>query len=844
MAWWWKRKGAEAAGSTEDRIRLQYVSFRELLALNNECLELIAGIQEDLKFVPPLRDILRTRIADVCDKLAQTLSALERMTGQSYPQLRKSVGEQQREIERYISARQELATPELSAWLADIEPGAEKEVGGKAAALADIKNRLHLPVPDGYVLTAQAYRVFCGIPFWSQIRDATCNVDLNDLDTLRTISSKLHDLVVGWPVPRAVEVAVTGRAHILQQACEGFAVRSSAVGEGGEKTFAGQFVSLINVPAHQVLDAYKQVVAGRFSERALCYRLSAGLPEVETPMAVLFLGVVRARASGITYTRDPNNLKRDVLWITATRGLGLDIASGLVPADLFVVERKRPHAVIEQSIARKDEEIVLAAGGGILRRSVPAEVAGAPSLSSQEVASVAEYAIAIENYFKVPQDIEWALDELGQLWILQARSLALGGSASPKTKARVHEEPLLAGGRTVYPGRVSGQAYLSGDPKSLSDTPEGAILFLRRATPEIVQVFPRLAGLVAEWGNVAGHAAALLREAKIPAVFQLKGAFERLHTGDPVSLDAVQPRVYAGNFWPPRPAEDSSREQQRNKTDPISERLLNLHLVDPAAANFRPGGCKSVHDILRYCHEKAVETMFALNDTELERGRDRSKKLLASVPINLHVLDLGGGLSPQATSEEVRPEDILSRPFQALWRGINHPGVTWTRQMPATLGDLASVMATSLSQTGATRALGETSYLLVADEYMNLNSRLAYHFSLVDACLSDTPGTNYISFRFAGGGAPRPRRDLRASFLEACLTHFGFVVDRRGDLVNAWFKKAPADLTDTNLDILGRLMACSSQLDMYMTSHAVMVWYVKQFLAGNYGFRQADNSTA
>jgi pyruvate, water dikinase len=842
MAWWWKRKRAEAAGSTEDRIRLQYVSFRELLSLNNDCLELIAGIQEDLKFVPPLRDILRTRIADVCDKLTQTLSALERLTGKSYPQLRKSVGEQQLEIERYISARQELAAPELSLWLADIEPGAENEVGGKAAALADIKNRLHLPVPDGYVLTAQAYRLFCGVPFWSQIRDATCNVDLNDLDTLQTISSRLHDLAVNSPMPRVVEVAVTGRAHILQQ-CEGFAVRSSAVGEGGEKTFAGQFVSLINVPAQQVLDAYKQVVAGRFSERALCYRLSAGLPEVETPMAVLFLGVVRARASGITYTRDPNNLKRDVLWITATRGLGLDIASGLVPADLFVVERRRPHAVLEQSIVRKDEEIVLASGGGILRRSVPLEDAGAPSLSLQEVASVAEHAIAIEDYFKVPQDIEWALDERGQLWILQARSLALGGSAPSKIKARVHEKPLLAGGRTVYPGRVSGQAYLSGDSKSLSHTPEGAILFLRRATPEIVEVFPRLAGLVAEWGNVAGHAAALLREAKIPAVFQLKGAFERLHTGDPVSLDAVQPRVYAGNFWPPRPSEDLSREQQRNRTDPISERLLNLHLLDPGAANFRPGGCKSVHDILRYCHEKAVETMFALNDTELERGGDRSKKLLASVPINLHVLDLGGGLSPDATSEEVRPEDILSRPFQALWRGVNHPGVTWTRQMPATFSDLASVMATSLSQTGATRALGETSYLLVADEYMNLNSRLAYHFSLVDACLSDTPGTNYISFRFAGGGAPRPRRDLRASFLEACLTHFGFVVDRRGDLVNAWFKKAPADQTEANLDILGRLMACSSQLDMYMTSPAVMLWYVKQFLAGNYAFRPADNST-
>jgi pyruvate,water dikinase len=128
--------------------------------------------------------------------------------------------------------------------------------------------------------------------------------------------------------------------------------------------------------------------------------------------------------------------------------------------------------------------------------------------------------------------------------------------------------------------------------------------------------------------------------------------------------------------------------------------------------------------------------------------------------------------------------------------------------------------------------------LLVADEYMNLNSRLAYHFTLVDACVSDVEGRNYISFRFAGGGATWWRRNLRACFIEACLSHYGFLVDRRGDVLNAWFKKATAEQTIAKLDILGRLMACTSQLDMYMTSHDTMKWYVRQFLEGNYAFRQ------
>jgi len=227
----------------------------------------------------------------------------------------------------------------------------------------------------------------------------------------------------------------------------------------------------------------------------------------------------------------------------------------------------------------------------------------------------------------------------------------------------------------------------------------------------------------------------------------------------------------------------------------------------------------------------------------LEDRSRATRRLRTELPLNFYVLDLGGGLAledPEA--KEITPHQVASRPFRALWLGISHPQVSWRREMPASLSDLASVMAGSLtSYGGSMRALGERSYLLVADEYLNLNSRLAYHFSLVDACLSNNPGNNYISFRFAGGGATRQRRNLRAGFIDACLTHYGFRVDRRGDLVNAWFKKAPAEETQASLDILGRLMACSSQLDMYMASPEVSKWYIEQFLAGNYGFRVRED---
>ncbi|MFZ0890020.1 MAG: PEP/pyruvate-binding domain-containing protein [Candidatus Binataceae bacterium] len=828
-------------------IRQKYARFRDLLGFNNECLEALVELQEDLRDVPPLRDVLGDRVHVIFDRAEKIVATLEKLTGKPQPTLMERLRAQRHEVETYTAACDELVTPRLSTWLSEIDSQAASEVGGKAAALGEVKNKLGLPVPDGYVLTTEAYRQFCGIPLWRAIRDAMREVDPNDLDALRAVSARLRDKVLACQIPRSIEVAITERARKLATHGLGLAVRSSAVGEGGERTFAGQFLSLINAPRDQVLDAYKRVVAGRFSERAMFYRLSTGLAEVDSPLAVLFLPVIRARAAGILYTRDPKDPKKEVLWITATRGLALDIANGAKPADLFVVSRRRPHRLVEQSIVHKQEQIVPEAEGKLAHKVLPSGESEAPSLAPEHLKLLAEWSVRIEAHFGVPQDVEWAVDEGGNCWILQSRPLVLAGTASTWAWSRPRVDPIIAGGHTVYPGRISGPAHLAKDAHDLSQIPEGSVLLMRTASPEIIEVFPRIGGLVTEWGNVAGHAATLLREFKVPSVFQMTGAIERVKPGDPISLDAGQAKIYPGNLWPPRQQEVVIPERYRNsRSDPISQRLLALHLLDPAAFNFRPRGCKSAHDVIRFCHEKAVETMFTLNQNESERGPHLCKRLLTPIPVNLRVLDLGGGLKmDDPDSPDVTPSQIVSRPFQALWKGVSHPGVTWTREMPASFSDLASVMAGALSsQNSAVRALGERSYLMVADEYMDLNSRLAYHFSLVDACVSDVPSRNYISFRFFGGGATQWRRRLRACFIEACLTHYGYLVERRGDLVNAWFKKAPTAETEARLDILGRLMACSSQLDMYMTSHQVMKWYVQQFLEGNYGFRMAEQTAA
>ncbi|MGP8242981.1 MAG: PEP/pyruvate-binding domain-containing protein [Bryobacteraceae bacterium] len=827
-------------------VRAKYSSFRELLTSNNESLELMARLQEDLQHVPPHRDVIESPVAAIFQRVGCVVGALERLTGTPNRTLVEALVSQQQEIQRFAATLQETARPRLSAWLSEVNAGSEQEVGSKAAALGEIRNKVGLPVPDGFVLTTEAYLRYCGLPLWREIRDATRNLDLNDLDALRSVSQDLRRKAMSCAVPRAVEVAIAARAEALLKSGGALAVRSSAKGEGGARTCAGQFLTVLNVPCEQALDAYKQVVASRFSDTALFYRLSTGWLEVDSPMAVLFLPMIDARAAGIMYTRDPGDPKSKTVWITATRGLGLDIASGRTPADMFVVSRSRPHTVLSRAIVTKEEQIVLQDGGGLARVPLLPGARDEPSLREGHLHTLAEWGTCLEQHYRTPQDVEWVLDRSDRLWIVQSRSLANIDVTRPKPRARPKVEPRIQGGRTVYPGQASGAAFLVEEIQRIGEVPAGAIVFVRKPAPEIIQVFPRIAALVAEWGNITGHAASLLREFRVPSVFQMSGAFDRLSDGEPVSLDAVQTRVYPGILWPSGRRETPVLERHgARRSDPIATRLLTLNLSDPAAVNFRPSGCKSTHDVLRYCHEKAIEAMFAVNDYAFEHGAVYGRKLKTALPLNVLVLDLGGGLAAGlADDHSVAPADIVSRPFQALWGGIVHPGVSWVRQMPATLGDLASVLGSAIGpRDDSIRPLGENSYLLVADEYLNLNTRLAYHYSLVDACLSDTPGNNYISFRFEGGGASHARRSLRACFLESCLLRYGFQVDRRTDLVNAWFRKAPAEQTAARLDMLGRLLACSSQLDMYMASREVMNWFVQQFLEGNYSFQAAGEHT-
>jgi pyruvate,water dikinase len=217
-------------------------------------------------------------------------------------------------------------------------------------------------------------------------------------------------------------------------------------------------------------------------------------------------------------------------------------------------------------------------------------------------------------------------------------------------------------------------------------------------------------------------------------------------------------------------------------------------------------------------------------------------RLETSIPFFVDIINLGGGFTVSGHPRKVKLEDIVSVPFLAFWRGVAHEGVRWSGPPPRlNLRALSSVMSnTMIDAARSGRPLGSRNYVLLSRDYMNLNSRLAYHFAMVDTLLTNSASDNYINFRFKGGGTGLERRVLRVHFIGQILEWLGFFVNMQQDLLNATLKGLPPRELEEKLDMIGRLLGCSRLLDMAMDNPKTMQWFVDAFKRGNYGFEEDE----
>jgi len=216
-----------------------------------------------------------------------------------------------------------------------------------------------------------------------------------------------------------------------------------------------------------------------------------------------------------------------------------------------------------------------------------------------------------------------------------------------------------------------------------------------------------------------------------------------------------------------------------------------------------------------------------------------AKKLTSAIPMMIYLLDVGEGLGKTAADQkEIHATDIRSRPFLAVWKGLNHPGIQWSQFSHFNWEEYDRIVMSGgiISADSAMLA----SYAVISGEYLNLNLKFGYHFVILDAICGERREENHILFRFAGGGGDAHGRSLRADFLSGILERLDFWVQKKSDLVDARFESASGAVIDEKLDMLGRLLGATRLMDMYLKEPEQVAGFVNDFLKGRYHFASVE----
>jgi pyruvate,water dikinase len=825
----WRRRRAEQRAARPRRSSLadRYARFREFVAHNQAVLATIADLQAkaaegypvDLGYVRASVD----RLAADVERLVETLVA---MADGRHAELRAVVA---RVAGR---ARQKLEAPPIGPGplvvpLLDAGDDA-RQVGGKALQLGRLL-RAGLPVPPGFAVTAYGQRLFferAGLAHL--VTEELAGASANDLESLRRAGDAIRARVLAADLPSELEDAVAAAAARVGPTV---AVRSSALHEDGDVSFAGQFESALNVPVGDVVAAYRQVIASQFSARALYYGCAHGFSPDEMAMAVLVMRMVDARVAGVLYGADPAQPGVGVRVVNAVWGLGTLAVGGDVTPDVLRVDRAGQVTIAVGDKVRMAECL---AAGGIAVRETPPERRHVACLTAEQAQELVALATCAEERLGgAPQDIEWCLDAGGQLSLLQARPLRVGGRGPERPPVAGGTPPLVAHAVVASRGAAAGRVHVMREEGE--EVPLGCVLVARSPSLDLTLQLDRIRAMVCEVGSVTSHLATVLREASLPALFGARQACALLPPGEVVTVDAFHGEVHRGRvealLAAPRPDPGQVRSSRPFRVlRAVLEDVVPLHLPDPRAADFVPDRCDTFHDVTRYAHEMALRSMFEVSERSAEaRG---AKRLQCDLPLDLWVIDLDRGLRPEAAGQRtVTIDDVRSRPFRAYWRGV--AGAGWTEPKPVDVGGFMSVVMAAATSPSLRDRLEERNFALLADSYMNLANRLGFHFAVIDAYLH-ADDDSHVGLTFYGGGADLQRRVRRVEFLTLVLRHLDFRVQRQQDFLAARIDGYDVATLEERLDALGRLMMAAKQLDMVMFSDAAARQFAHDFITGGY----------
>jgi pyruvate,water dikinase len=456
--------------------------------------------------------------------------------------------------------------------LQELGMGDVHRVGGKNASLGEMISQLSglgVRVPGGFATTARAYREFLAQGGLADRIDAALGrLDVDDVTALATTGKAIREWILATPMPPAIGTAIREAWEAMEAGNGGdlaVAVRSSATAEDlPDASFAGQQETFLNVRGLDgLMTAIHHVYASLYNDRAIAYRVHQGFDHRHVALSVGVQKMVRSDvgASGVMFTLDTESGFRDVVFITASWGLGETVVQGAVNPDEFYVYKPAlaagRQAVIRRKLGSKRIKMVYGDGSdGRNVRTVDVDPADSARfcLDDADIATLARYAVIIEKHYQRPMDIEWGRDGVdGQIYLLQARpetvqSRAGGTLLRYRLKSR---STVLASGRSIGQRIGAGPARVVRDPGDMHLVRDGDVLVADMTDPDWEPIMKRASAIVTNRGGRTCHAAIIARELGIPAVVGCGDATAKIADGAEVTVSCAEGDegfVYAGRL--------------------------------------------------------------------------------------------------------------------------------------------------------------------------------------------------------------------------------------------------------------------------------------------------------
>ncbi len=439
-----------------------------------------------------------------------------------------------------------------------------ESVGGKNASLGEMISQLPtgVKVPTGFATTAHAFREFLkhdGLN--KKINDKLAALDTEDVRALAQVGAEIRALVEAQPFPADLEKAIHEAYATLSggSTTASFAVRSSATAEDlPDASFAGQQESFLNVMGiEEVLHKMKEVFASLYNDRAISYRVHKGFAHADVALSAGVQRMVRSDlgAAGVMFTIDTESGFDQVVFITASYGLGETVVQGAVNPDEFYVHKpmlsRGNRSVIRRNLGSKLSQMVFATAeekkqtGKLVKTiDVPTEQRNRYCLSDADVEQLAKYAVIIEQHYGRAMDIEWGKDgNDGQLYILQARPETVKSQQKGKVEQRYKLKsrgPVLAEGRAIGQKIGTGPVRLVHSISEMDQVQPGDVLVTDMTDPNWEPVMKRASAIVTNRGGRTCHAAIIARELGIPAVVGCGDATDLLKDGTLVTVSCAE----------------------------------------------------------------------------------------------------------------------------------------------------------------------------------------------------------------------------------------------------------------------------------------------------------------